>query len=530
MSALKRVLSVEKMPSLKRVLSRESIPEALDGHSCELLMARMPRTATALRMFLGCLTIFAMGGVVFGVSSLYEVFYQEQLWGDRCTLMELGNCTASIDNRTSGRWCCSAQAHAVSVASSTAFFAADGSAAIWGEVVDRAGGLVGLSVATLISFVGFLLLGAGVANRQSTPTFVGLLGTGLAAPGVFQSIFVAILRSPIEGTPEWMNVQLATATAASFDLSALVLRLTVLMSHSTAGMATVFVLWAFLSVALALLAAQSIRPLCSACLRPSGPCAPQSSSSSSSDRKHPLEEKLQPTEGSALLPDAAGAGASSSSTLSGWRKAVVDTLCMLCTAHNISLILFMSFYTLAAAFYLQNHSTVFAAAFDNETAENLTSLFDTMFPIGGFAACIAIAPLIAWLRCSVLWAIVGALVLLWFSLTMVMSLEAQYAGCILFGPVRAAVWATFYRSIYAEELYPPRIAGRAIGYACLATGLIGDGLTPTLVAMASPERSLLSSALRNINIAVVVALAVAAIPLPLLTRRAENMWLAAQKP
>jgi len=349
-----------------------------------------------------------------------------------------------------------------------------------------------------------LLLGAGLANRQSTPTFVGLLGTGLAAPGVFQSIFVAILRSPIPGTPEWMNVQLATAAAASFDLSALVLRLTVLMStpHSQAGIATTYVLWAFLSVALALLTAQSIRPLCSACLRPSGLGALQCSSisanakSSSSDQKNPLAEKLQPTEGSALLPDAATAS-SSSSTLNGWRKAVVDTLCMLCTAHNISLILFMSLYTLAASFYLQNHSTVFAAAFDYETAESLSSLFDTMFPIGGFAACIVIAPLIAWLRCSVLWAIVGALVLLWFSFTMVISIEAQYAGCILFGPVRAAVWATFYRSIYAEDLYPPRIAGRAIGYACLATGLIGDGLTPALVNMASTGK-----ALRSVNIAV----------------------------
>ena len=63
--------------------------------------------------------------------------------------------------------------------------------------------------------------------------------------------------------------------------------------------------------------------------------------------------------------------------------------------------------------------------------------------------------------------------------------------------MRAAVWATFYRSIYAEDLYPPRIAGRAIGYACLATGLIGDGLTPALVNMASTGK-----ALRSVNIAV----------------------------
>ena len=82
-------------------------------------------------LVLGCLCIFAMGGLVFGVSSIYPNLYDEDAFE--------GVCRPRHTCPNDGTPCCNEQLQVVSLFSSIGFFVADGAAAPWGEIVDRAG-------------------------------------------------------------------------------------------------------------------------------------------------------------------------------------------------------------------------------------------------------------------------------------------------------------------------------------------------------------------------------------------------------
>ena len=177
-----------------------------------------PAWHAALRMAVGCLAIFSMSGVIFGVNAIDEFLY------------------ASTGLPQSDR---AEPASAFAIMASAAFFSADASGALWGELTDRTSALVTLGLSSALSFVSFLLLAAGIRAAARSLITAALVGTGLAGPGILQAVFVGLLRSPVDGEPAWLTAQLGTAIAASFDLSALVLRLPELLSLSSpAGVAT----------------------------------------------------------------------------------------------------------------------------------------------------------------------------------------------------------------------------------------------------------------------------------------------------
>ena len=127
--------------------------------------------------------------------------------------------------------------------------------------------------------------------------------------------------------------------------------------------------------------------------------------------------KAPPTEGTALLLDApeeeaGGVVRPAPSEASG----CINDLRALTSVHNVALVAFLCVYVLGSAFYLENHESAFAASFDEDEVRVLNATFDTCFPIGGFVACLLIAPLMCYLRSSSLFLLI-ALFALRFKLT-----------------------------------------------------------------------------------------------------------------
>lgn len=194
----------------------------------------------------------------------------------------------------------------------------------------------------------------------------------------------------------------------------------------------------------------------------------------------------------------------------------------------------------------QIHENSWAFHFKGDIVDALDNTFDAAFPVGGFLACLFCAPLVATLRTSVLWAIVCGLVIIWQAMTMCTSLGPQYASALMYGPVRALQWAVFYKSAADTKLYHPATTGRIIGYVCLLTGVVGDGLTPVLVAQfgwpaprpsdATNRTNISMSQLTDVNFVdlpdnqqiptiLMVLLCIFALPVPLATWRAERRAL-----
>ena len=118
-----------------------------ESASCSLAQVR----ATIL----GCLCIFAMGGVIFGVSSIYPQLYDMNSYRGLCDAQRV--CTLG-----NGQPCCDNELQAISLYSSIGFFVADAAAAPWGEVVDRFGSRICLMCAAFLSIASTLLIGTGL--------------------------------------------------------------------------------------------------------------------------------------------------------------------------------------------------------------------------------------------------------------------------------------------------------------------------------------------------------------------------------
>ena len=111
---------------------------------------------------LACFCTFGMGGVVFGISSLYPVLYAQGYWRAICD-----EAAACVGESTK---CCEAQLVRYSLVASVAFFSVDVASAPWGVLADRAGARFCLALAVAISTLGLLLLGGGAAAHSDLIT------------------------------------------------------------------------------------------------------------------------------------------------------------------------------------------------------------------------------------------------------------------------------------------------------------------------------------------------------------------------
>ena len=223
-----------------------------ESASCSLAQVR----ATIL----GCLCIFAMGGVIFGVSSIYPQLYDMNSYRGLCDAQRV--CTLG-----NGQPCCDSELQAISLYSSIGFFVADGAAAPWGEIVDRFGSRICLMCAAFLSIASMLLIGTGLwteyahvaetygsegSTKGDVLFSVGLVIIGGAGPGIFNGIYTGCLSLPGETRSAFYEAALATLVAGSFDLSSLVFNLFDAVGTAELGITlhASFYLWAIFSCGL----------------------------------------------------------------------------------------------------------------------------------------------------------------------------------------------------------------------------------------------------------------------------------------
>jgi hypothetical protein len=116
-----------------------------------------------MAVMLACFCTFSMGGVVFGISSLFPLLYQQGFWRSLCDGTK--QCTRSTKK------CCESQLVRYSLVASISFFFADGAAAGWGELADRKGPWVCLLFASSLSVSGFVSLTPPIFLVRHTPIF-----------------------------------------------------------------------------------------------------------------------------------------------------------------------------------------------------------------------------------------------------------------------------------------------------------------------------------------------------------------------
>ena len=108
---------------------------------------KLPEGALAVAAA-GC-AIFSMGGIIFGIASLYPVLYYERALESACD-------AACVAHSTSA--CCPSQSLQVTTITSMALFAADGAMIAYGELGDRCGPRACFGTGATLAWLGLLLL------------------------------------------------------------------------------------------------------------------------------------------------------------------------------------------------------------------------------------------------------------------------------------------------------------------------------------------------------------------------------------
>ena len=197
-------------PEPIKLVTEEALEAAAKGAHAEAMWTSV---------ILASCSTFAMGGVVFGISSLYPMLYTQGFYRSSCPAVTEATCP--VGQSTS---CCDKQFLAFSFVTSSAFFLVDAAAAPWGELADRLGGRFCLGCAATLSVTGFFMLAAGAVTRSDALTACAIMALGLAGPGAFNGGFFGTLELIGDSEPKAKAV-LTSLNAAAFDGSALVFML-----------------------------------------------------------------------------------------------------------------------------------------------------------------------------------------------------------------------------------------------------------------------------------------------------------------
>lgn len=179
------------------------------------------RQLTAL--IFGALTIFSLGGIVFGFAAVFPIFQADGNFvsgcGKKC-LSHLRSCK------------CEGQTLLMQTVTTVGFFSADFCAVIWGVVIDRITPPKSLAFATAIAVAGLLMLAFAVFTSQDIDTAphptsdilisVSLILIGAAGPGIGSSTLVGLLQLPGAPRTAFFESAVSCLVAGVFDLSALV--------------------------------------------------------------------------------------------------------------------------------------------------------------------------------------------------------------------------------------------------------------------------------------------------------------------
>ena len=406
-------------------------------------------TAAWAAVGIAAAAIFSMGGVVFGVASLYPVLYSEHvLERSSCTAAEANICAA----RNLAEKCCDAQQVQYTLMSSVALFAADGAMLLYGELGDRAGPRSCFGTGAVLAWLALGLMALNVRLQSDALWYGAFFALGCSGPGVFMGcLFLG------ERYPEMRSV-ISGVGASMWDGSAMVFLLfnTAYFATATEGARPSFGLDA---ICLAWLGLSAVVGVACWFQLPSWKLVVELRAGAGGAGTQPL---------AAADSDAEDGG--------GGRTAAPTFLEQFLRRDTLLMLMFMAVYNLKSSFYITTFADQAKSAFDAETADSLAMTFDLAFPLGGFVTSVFASLLLERLgeREDLYMAIVLVMALLFGFCSLVPHVAAQYAGALLFGPTRTLQWACYFHFLSLPRRYAPQYVGRLLGYGNLVVAVVGD--------------------------------------------------------
>ena len=414
-----------------------------------------------LRVVLAALSVFSMGGVVFGLAALYPVLYAEGVFVGLC-----GEAAEACLSHPAPLKCCDAQMLRNTLVSCVALFASDGMMVVFGEVADRAGPRAAFAAGAALAWAGFAFMALYSFVRLDGVWFAALACLGVAGPGVFLGCLVI-------GEAHPRLEPLVTSVAASMaDSSSLVF---VLLSalYFAAGLSFRALALGCLTLCLAAgLATLQLLPPWSTVqkLRAGRRAAAEA-------RRRDVDQKK------ALRRTASGRDSSPRGENGGAMYGADATLLgLFCRSDTLLLLAFMSVYNLKSSWYIttisdQLRELAAAGAFDDATAVAIADTFNVAFPLGAGLCSIGASALLSWYgaREDVYMGVVLALANLHGLAAATPLVSTQYWAALSFGPTRTLQWACYFHLLCRPSRYPPAYYGRLLGYANLVIALLSDG-------------------------------------------------------
>lgn len=384
--------------------------------------ADMERVAMGLALVLTCLAVFLMGGVIFGLSSLYPTLYSFGVYEGECE---------SRDECPEDRACCPSQRASMVFLSSACLFAADGVMVLYGEVNDRVGPGCCLGVGGSLSVLSFLGIWATATfDLGAACWFASLAGLGLAGPGVFMGCLSFGAAFPA------VAPSVSAVAAAMWDSSAVVFLLWALVGE-VVPVAHVAFCWAVASAAVGAatwrLLTSRLRSAKDKGLGGEGVlAAPLLDAEAPRWQAGGEEEKAGDVVEEAVAPNRLGAA---------FRRA------------DLWLVLaFMAAYNLKSALYIETVSDQvrsMGGAFSEAQARRFDLFFDAAFPVGGLAASVAAAALLQRFadRPVAYFLVVAGLANAFALVQLLPTRAAQYGAAALFGPARTVQWSAYFHFV-----------------------------------------------------------------------------------
>eukprot|EP00327_Prymnesium_parvum_P010562 CAMPEP_0184381712 /NCGR_PEP_ID=MMETSP0007-20130409/5736_1 /TAXON_ID=97485 /ORGANISM="Prymnesium parvum, Strain Texoma1" /LENGTH=529 /DNA_ID=CAMNT_0026727433 /DNA_START=23 /DNA_END=1612 /DNA_ORIENTATION=+ len=410
---------------------------------------------------LAVINVWLAGGVIYGLPSIYSIFYHRGSWSQSCGSEEAWSCA----NNATGTKCCDAQLDQITMLSSICYFIADASAALWGEAVDRAGVPPVLGIAAFLSCTGALGIGLGVHYRSELVTSSSLISLAFGGPGIFFASYkgcLMLLSAPrtvllTKKQQSALAALLPAFIAAAFDGSALMLRLVrALSNHATRCPRSVATVWMVTIVIVSFLFFVSLYSWLNAEVKTAD------GSAVSAQREELGQSKAVAKEDSHLL--------SSSASPASLSRTIFGKL-------NLLLLCFMTTLNLSCTFYMQTIEDQAHVLFGEDRGDVVSNTFQLAFPIVGLASAVIAFLVIG--NCEaqfVRWTIVASIGLLHALLFIIPLYGSQIGAAVVFGLLRTMQWSIYFDILSNEKFVHRSYYSRVFGYNSLIIAGISDFL------------------------------------------------------
>ena len=443
--------------------------------------------ADYLSVALAAASIWSMGGIIFGIASLYPVLYYERaLEGSACGVpigLTDDGMACNVHRRER---CCDAQELQFTSLTSMALFAADGAMLVYGELGDRFGPRACFGTGYCLAVLGLLLLASAASSSIDYLWYMAFLCIGVSGPGVFMGCLFLGERYP------QLRAVISAVGAAMWDGSALVFQLFAATYFSTvpsgsplsvtdpaglpavglSGIATAWAVWC-LVIGLATFRMLPSRALLEHLRQTEGQSAEPLSAAQEDALTSPKS-----TTGCLSSQDGLGTAASSVGAADGGSRASAPAsfLSYFCRSDTRLLLAFMGVFNLKSSFYIATFATQMSGMFFPPTASMLATTFNIAFPVGGFCTSAIASVLLDRLgeREDLYMTLVLLLAIMFGIYNLLPYAASQFASALLFGPTRTLQWACYFHFLSLPKRYPPQYVGRLLGYGNLVVALVGD--------------------------------------------------------